>query len=268
MDLGRARVVLRPRGLAEILDLAVRVYAGPALPLIARLSLLSLLPAYALTIAARWGLGWEWPLVWALALSLATLLQGLFTVAIGQLMFADHVRPRVVVRQYVQRLPAYFAVLVVTRVLIAVMCAAAFLVLPPLWMWGRCAHVHEACLLEQAGPTEAIRRAARIVEGNVVGAAGLLLTLSLAALAFVLTAESLINAGLFRFVLQLGSPFGSLVHEGGSAAALLGMFAAVPYWSTARFLSYVDLRTRKDGWDIQLRFMALAREAAEQEGSA
>ena len=28
--------------------------------------------------------------------------------------------------------------------------------------------------------------------------------------------------------------------------------------ATARFLAYIDGRTRQDGWDIQLRFMAIA----------
>jgi hypothetical protein len=29
-----------------------------------------------------------------------------------------------------------------------------------------------------------------------------------------------------------------------------------------RFLGYIDLRTRKEGWDIQLRFMRLVAEQA------
>ena len=66
---------------------------------------------------------------------------------------------------------------------------------------------------------------------------------------------------LFDFVLQVGKPFGSLIDEGGSASSLLGLFLAVPYWATARFLLYVDLRTRRDGWDVQVRFMALASQA-------
>ena len=40
-----------------------------------------------------------------------------------------------------------------------------------------------------------------------------------------------------------------------------------PTSSTARFLDYIDARTRADGWDIQLRFMAIAaREEGRREG--
>lgn len=261
MDLGRARVVLRPRTVSEILDLALRFMSGPALSLYAKLALLSLLPAWALCIAARWVLGWPWLAVWGLALGLGTVLQGLFTVAVGKLMFAERLAVTEVVSQFARRLPAYLGALLITRIQIAVLCVAAFLVLPPVWIWGRGAHVHEACLLEYASPSEAVKRAARMVEGKVLGAAGLLLMMSLASLGFVIVSEALINDGLLGFVLQVGKPFGSLRHQGGSAAALLGAFAAVPFWSTARFLGYVDLRTRRDGWDVQLRFMAAVAEA-------
>jgi hypothetical protein len=38
---------------------------------------------------------------------------------------------------------------------------------------------------------------------------------------------------------------------------LLGLFASVPWVSALRFLTYIDTRTRRDGWDIQVRFLAL-----------
>ena len=57
---------------------------------------------------------------------------------------------------------------------------------------------------------------------------------------------------------QLGKPFGDLWDDGGSAYAIVGFFAALPLVATARFLAYIDGRTRQDGWDIQLRFMAIA----------
>lgn len=261
MKLDEARVVLRPRTLPEILDLALRFATDPAAALYAKLSALVLLPAYLLTLAAHWALDWSWPAVWGLAVGIATPIQGVFTIAVGKLMFTEHVSIREILREYLRRLGSYLATLVITRVQIAAASVLAVLVLPPLWMWGRSFHVHEACLLERAGATDAVKRAARMVEHRVLGAAGTLLMLTLAAVGFVAVAEALINYGLFEFVLQIGKPFGSLLHEGGSAAALLGLFLAVPYWATARFLAYVDLRTRRDGWDVQLRFMALASDA-------
>ena len=41
-----------------------------------------------------------------------------------------------------------------------------------------------------------------------------------------------------------------------------------PWVATARFLQYVDGRTRADGWDIQLRFMAIAAADGEHRRAA
>jgi hypothetical protein len=266
LKLDAARVVLRPRSLSEIFDLGLRFATAPAARLYAKLGVLTLLPAWGLCVAARHAFGWEWQFVWLLALALATPIQGVFTVAIGRMMFAEEVSLREVLGQYLRRLPAYLGALLLTRAMIGILSLAFFLVAPPFWMWGRCAYVHEACLLEQASPVDAITRAARMIARNVISTVGLLLLLSLAAAGFVFVAEMLLIVGLFDFVLQLGRPFGALFDDGGSIAALLGLFLAVPYWATVRFLAYIDLRTRRDGWDVQLRFMAIqARARAEAE---
>jgi hypothetical protein len=264
MNLDEARVVLRPRSSSEILDLALRFISAAAVKRYVLIGLLSLLPAWLICVYARFGLHWEWPAVWLLTLAFVTPLQGLYTIAVGRLMFAEQVRLRTIFGQYFRRLPAYLVTLVLTRVMLGIMSMLAFLLLPPFWMWGRINYVHEACLLEQAGPVDAIGRASRMVSRNTMGAVGLVLLLLVAAAGFVLIAELLINVGLLDFVLQVGKPFGSLFDEGGSAAALLGAFLAVPYWATARFLAYADLRTRRDGWDVQLRFMAIQ---AKQQGA-
>ncbi|MCA9699876.1 MAG: hypothetical protein KC431_20290, partial [Myxococcales bacterium] len=259
-----ARIVLRPRSMAELMDLALRFCADPAAKLYAKLGLLTLLPAWLLTCAAVWVMHWEWPDVWLLALALATPIQGVYTVAIGRMMFAEEVGLREVMGQYFRRLPSYLAMLILTRAMIGIAGLGFFLIIPPLWMWGRTTYTHEACLLEQAGPTDAISRAGRMIARNVFGSVGLLLVLSVAVAAFIFCSEALLNYGLLEFVLQVGMPFGSLFDQGGSAAALFGLFLAVPFWSTARFMSYVDLRTRRDGWDIQLRFMAIQAAAARE----
>lgn len=261
MNLDEARVVLRPRSLAEILDLALRFASDPAATLYAKLATLTLLPAWALCVAAHWGAGWSWGSVWLLALALVTPIQGVFTIAVGKLMFTERVTVREILSEYLRRFPAYFGALLITRIQIAVLSFAVFLVLPPLWIWGRSIHVHEACLLERATATDAVKRSARMVENRALPAGGTLLLLTLVAASFVGVSEALLNHGLFDFVLQIGKPFGALLDEGGSGPALLGLFLAVPYWATARFLLYVDLRTRRDGWDVQLRFMALASQA-------
>lgn len=264
MKLDEARVVLRPRSSSEILDLALRFMSEAAGKRYLAIGLLTLLPAWAICVAARYGLRWEWPQVWALALALATPLQGLYTIAVGKLMFAEDVRLREIFGQYLRRLPSYLVTIVLTRMMIGIASLLFFLLIPPFWMLARVNYVHEACLLEQAGPVDAISRASRMISHNVMGAVGLVLMLLCAGAGHIVIAELLINDGLFDFVLQVGKPFGSLLDEGGSVAALLGALLAVPYWATARFLAYVDLRTRRDGWDVQLRFMAIAHQSQAQ----
>ena len=80
--------------------------------------------------------------------------------------------------------------------------------------------------------------------------------------AFAALALDLLLNGVCRYVLQLGHPTGALSIDGGSGFAVLGALLAVPLGAAMRFLGYVDLRTRKEGWDIQLRFVALAEQSA------
>jgi hypothetical protein len=41
--------------------------------------------------------------------------------------------------------------------------------------------------------------------------------------------------------------------------ALLGLFWVVPYLASAKFLLYIDQRTRKEGWDLQLKLMSFTQ---------
>ena len=45
-------------------------------------------------------------------------------------------------------------------------------------------------------------------------------------------------------------------------ALLLGLHLSIPLVATTRFLAYIDNRTRRDGWDIQVRFLAIRRAQA------
>ena len=83
-------------------------------------------------------------------------------------------------------------------------------------------------------------------------------TLLLPALAAV-SLDFLLN-NVCEYILQLGHPVGDLFSDGGSGFAVAGALLAVPLAAAMRFLGYIDLRTRKEGWDIQLRFVALAEQ--------
>jgi hypothetical protein len=248
LNLRAAAVVLRPRELSEQLDLACRLCMSIAFGLFARLAATLLLPAFVGCLVLRHAAGWSWVAVWALAVVLGNLLQGVFTVSVGRLLFSEELSVGQALRLFAGRFGAYVTTLFLSRCLMV----ASFLL-----AWPRMVFVHEACLLEAAGPGAAIQRSGKFTQGRTSAAFGVLVALLLTQAAFVVTAE-LLGHGVVSEVLQLGKPFGSLVDDGGSAYALAGFLLSIPYVASARFLSYIDGRTRADGWDIQVRFLAIA----------
>ncbi len=258
MNLGRARTVLRIRPLVDVLDLALRVCADSA-GVYRRLSLALLLPAFAACVALRYlgHLSWWW--VWPIAIGLGTILQGAFTVAVGQLMFEETAPARTLLGRFAKRLAPHLGAFFITRFFLAL--SACTVVLYPL-VWMRLAFVPEAVLLEASSPGKAMSRASRFVKRHGGTMFGLWFWVVIAQLAWTLGAEA-IGQGLMTEVFQLGEPFGNLWDDGGSLFALAGFFASIPFVATARFLAYIDIRTRKEGWDIQLKFTAL--ETADQQ---
>ena len=199
------------------------------------------------------------------AVSLGAIVQGVFTVAVGRLLFSEELTTGRVLALFGRRLGSYLVMLFLSRAMLAL--AASVLIAVPL-VWPRVLVVHEASLLEGASPTDAITRAGRFITGRGAIALGTIVAFLAVQAGISITAEFL-GQGLVNEILQLGTPFGQLFKDGGSAFALAGFFLSVPYIATARFLYYVDSRTRSDGWDVQVRFMTIAaRDAAEARQAA
>jgi hypothetical protein len=253
VNLGRARVVLRLRPLTDVLDLALRVCAESA-GTYRKLSLALLVPALAICASLRYFAGWSWWWVWLIAIAFGSALQGAFTIAVGQLLFEEAAPTRTLLGRFGRRLPAYLGTLFGTRLLLAI--SAFTVALYPI-LWIRFCFVPETVLLEGASPGRAISRASRFVRRYGGAVFGLWFWTVVAQLAWTIGVE-LIGQGVTNEVFQLGEPFGSLFSDGGSLFALAGYFASIPFVATARFLEYIDIRTRKEGWDIQLKFSALA----------
>ncbi|AUX43042.1 hypothetical protein SOCE26_044820 [Sorangium cellulosum] len=257
MRLDRATIVLRPRSASEVMDLACRFGVVHA-KLYLRLGALVLLPGAALCLALRYALDWPWWATWLAAAALAAIAQGAFTILASRLLFSEALPARAALAAFARRLPSYVGALLVSRALLAASSLALLLPLP--FAWAAVLFQDEASLLEQAGPIASVRRSAQLVRGHG-GLTALLLLL--ATQASCLVGAELFGQALVDGLLQLGEPFGSLYDEGGTPYAILGLFAASPLVATTRFLQYIDLRTRSDGWDVQVRFMAIAeREAA------
>ncbi len=253
MNLQQARINLRPRKTPETFDLALRWTVGVGRRLYLVLAGLLLLPAALACYGLRAVGEWEWPEIWLVAVGLAMVLQGPFTIAASRLMFEPYVTARAVLGQFVKRLGAYLVGLIATRVVQAV---GLLVVLGIPWTWAYGAFVHEAILLEGQGGVAGVQRSGKFVAGQYSTVIWLGLGLLTAFGLFIVAADQ-VGGVLFDFVLQLGRPFGDLMEDGGSLTALLGFFAAVPFVASVRFLQYIDARTRRDGWDLQFAFLSL-----------
>ncbi|MDI1429396.1 hypothetical protein [Polyangium sorediatum] len=261
MNLGDAAIVLRPRSLTEVMDLAFRLCFSLAFSLYARLTLVAIVPLLAGCLALRYALDASWLLVWLAAFLTVPFVEALFTVAVSQIIFSPSITPRTVFALFRKRLGALLGSFVL-RIVGLVIGVVTFLLLLP-FVGIRLLLLDEACMLEGLSGMRAYERAQRLVASRTGDAFLVLLMLLGARFGGVLTAELLFD-GLVNDLLQFGRPLGWFFHDGGSLAALAGFFLAVPFVSTARFLYYIDTRTREDGWDIQLRFTAIRARAAQE----
>lgn len=258
MNLLASRVVLRQRSLADILDLAIPFCLMNKRPLGALLVIV-LGPIAALAAYLRISQQWQWANVWLMIGCLAFLFQAAFTVALGELLFQEprNARVGVFVRRFLRRLPACLVAFVVRG---AVLAASAILIVMPFFLAPPSMFITEAVMLENATLGKALARSRALARNRLFGCLGLwLATLTLPALGAI--ALDVIGNTVIGWVLQLGNPAGDLFEHGGSGFAVAGALLCIPIAAAMRFLCYVDLRTRKEGWDIQLRFVALAEQS-------
>lgn len=256
MNLEGARVVLRTRSPSEIFDLAVRFCASLALPLYLRLGAIVLLPCMLATGAAHYYFKGDWSVTWTIAALLAAFAQSVFTVAASRLLFDARPRVAAILGHSLRRLPALVGALLLHGVLLAL---GSLIVVGGVFVWIWHTFLYEAVLLEQQGPAAALGRAGALMRRKFGSGLAVCTGSAAIVLLFVACAEVL-GHGLVDFVLQLGKPFGAFEpdEQPGTPFMVIGLFAALPLVATARFLAYIDGRTRQDGWDIQLRFMSVA----------
>jgi len=257
MNVWEARVVVRERSLAEIVDLAVRFSLVLGAGLYVRLGACLLLPAYALCWLL---LHRDAPsgLVAALGIALYSLLQLPFTVAAGRLMFSAQVTLGEVLRSSLRLLYRTTLARCLAMLLIA---GGTLLVIAAPLVIARALYMGEVVALEGAGALAAYRRTTRLTFRRVPQTFAVWLSILSASAAFIVLAQIFASAlaaeGLA--IESLPSVWAGLSLEAG----LAGLFASVPLVASLRFLAYIDNRTRREGWDIQVRFLELSRVLSE-----
>lgn len=245
------RVVLRPRGPGELVDLAVRLgqveagaLVGAALRVLGPLAALILLSPL---------LPWGPEVALAGVLLLAPGLQVPFVALGARLLFEEGVTLGAL---RADARPMLRAALVRWGALVAVWGSGlmsfgiAFLPAHVGLAW-----IGEVVLLERTPVRLAWARTVSLASdeaGVAVGSAGLgLAVLGVGAL----TGEALgqlVVAG----VLQLGTPLGALWAGEVTPHLVLGTLGVQPLLGWVRLLAYVDARTRREGWDLQVALRA------------
>jgi hypothetical protein len=261
VNLLEARVALRPRSMSDVLDLAGPFCMGNR-RLMGRLALVHVSVGAGLAAVCRLRLEWAWPSVWLLVAAYLLLTNGIYTLAAGELLFRrpDEIRVWTLLRRFVRRFPSYAVARILHLTGLAI-CAAIVLPLPV--FAARWFFFGEALLLESASPLASLTRSSRLVLFRSGPSFGLALASLCAPFLFAVATDVMGNV-VVHLLLQMGQPLGSLFENGGSGFAVVGVLLSAPFVASASFLGYIDMRTRKEGWDIQLRFMALADASAKE----
>lgn len=254
MNVLTARVAFRDRSTIDVFDLTLRflVVHGAAY---ARIAAIVALPSAVVTTVVGYAFGWT--LGWVVAGILFLAAQVPFTLLASRLVFETNVTTKSVLASALAATPR---ILVMRAGWAFAMTAGTLLfVVPGLWAAGSLHFMSEVMLLERATVGAAFGRSQRVASASLgESLAGASLGL-LVVVAAVVLAE-LGGRALITDLLELRPP-ASAWTEGGSALAMFGLFAIVPYATTARFFTYLNVRTRVEGWDIQTRFAALVARA-------
>jgi hypothetical protein len=252
MNPNLCRLALRPRDPFEVLDLTFRLIREMWRP-IGKMSLLLVLPLWLLSFPIAWLTEGHWGLALA-PIVIAPALQAPYTVLVGRLLFADQVRLRDVLLDVVRRSPALVASWAIGLLGWVIAGAISCFTLAPATQAGLL-YLGEAALLERVGAARGLRRTLRLASGHAgIALVGALSWWVLTAW-FAMVTESF-GQTLTGSILQLGAPFGVAMEGKATPWLVGGLLLAQPFHAIYRLLLYVDVRTRVEGWDLQVALRA------------
>lgn len=250
MNPNLCRIVLRPRGPLEVFDLTmrlVRVNAGA----FARLWVLVVLPPALALAVACWVLDGE-PALVAAPIVMGPALQAPAMVLGGRLLFADQVRLRDVLLEVVRRSFALLLAWVQIGFWATVGCGVFSWLFAAPFAW-----TPQTALLERVDVGRGLRRSFNLAGSNL-GIAIMSVVGWWALTAWGAVVGEAFGHAVVGTVLQLGQPFGSVFDGRVTPYVLAGILAVQPLYGVYHLLLYLDVRTRVEGWDLQVGLMAAA----------
>lgn len=261
MNLDDLQMEIKARTAGETVAIAARLVQHRPGPLLGAWGFYSA-GVILLALLLLWGLKlhWAWSMLLTVALAPAFSLPMVATA--GHLVFSDSVRFGTVARAVLSRTPQFLALFLLGRALTALGLAA--LVFPGLYVWRNGWFLAPIVVLERSSAAASLRRGRRFAlgyQGRVIGNAfhTLFMLLYLTA-----AAASLLH---FLLVRVFGITFTALAQlpalDGYVPLLVLCGFALVaPLLTLAWFFVYMDIRIRKEGWDLEIAFR---RRAAQME---
>lgn len=258
MQLDRTRIAIHPRGWLEILDLALMVLRSHALPLIVALALgalpMALFNAWLLrSLTTDFKLE-ESPQEYVLFLAAFTLVEAplataAVTLYLGKSLFVQKPRASVLFQEF---LAALLQLILLQVILRGIMALFWITLLFPYMSWP---YLNEIILLEQnrlrarpkSGSLSTWQRSSALhgsMGGELLMRALGSLAISVALITAIWVAGWVLMGMLFvrwqfdRPIYLIGLP--------------LAMWTVAGFFAIVRFLSYLDLRIRREGWEVDL----------------
>lgn len=265
------RIVLRPRTLDETLDLAL-AYLRTSFRDFAKLAAILTAVSGAVTFALVFAFGLTHELQqFAVAIVVAPIVERVVTVYGGRHLFRNDPRIGPSTVAALKKLPLAVVSAAIATAPWTPMLLTRFddstwigvgVMLASLWPFIIAPHAYlgEAVHLEQLPLGRAAKRSRVLVTYRFGRALGLVIVTALVRV-LVAAAASLTTQFVLGFVLQFKDVSDAL----GGWPAMFGWFLAGPYLAMVRMFDYVDARTRREGWDIQVRFNAIAQRTREEE---
>lgn len=259
MNLDRTTIAVRERRLSELYDLGMLVcrrHAGAlALLVLAGCGPWIALDGWLLADGDADDAGLRWWLLLLLMSAQLPLATAPIAAYLGQAMFDERPRVATALRDGLRRWPA---------LLVAGLYRTLLALLPLLLvLWP--AHLVEALVLERSPGRDAWRRA-----NALRSASGGTAMVHLLVGALLATAALWCLAGTWQAlsgILLHADPWGEqdwfALSSGPGWPAQIAIWLAAAFAAVVRFLAYIDLRTRHEGWEIGL---ALSRAARRLEG--
>lgn len=261
MQFDHQRIVIRERGFVDLLDLSLRVLRAYAAPLVG-LFLLGIAPAMLLNAYLLNGLEVQLhesvvPREYLFYLVFLTLVEAPLATApitlfLGHALFLEKPRAGRIAKEFMLSLPQILLFQVVFRIPLLA------LIFPWIYLFGNWPFINEVILLErnpvfrrQAGQMTTFRRL-RTLHGGV---AGDLFPRWLASMAF----GAALFASLWLGSLTLcGMLFNEWEWEGPTFTFFLPLclWIVLGFFAVVRYLGYLDLRIRREGWEVELLMRA------------